>query len=245
MRRDVALAPSPLDLMVERFQHRWETDGQYRTRISAVAGAALLLFLCTLATVFSLVASTAFGFGGGGGSGGGGLSPGSGGPGQAFGAPTFPTGTAPPWTPQNVPNSGPAPNSQTPPPGPTKDRTATPAQFETPTPGGTPPTTCNGNSGRDTWALSPCPQVAGQSGTLSISAPGHAGAALNVTLNFGICANNQNCTLPNQSYQLDSNATATIQYTVPAAAAHNTAPISGSIQVNGGPTLSVLAAPVQ
>ncbi len=145
-----------------------------------------------------------------------------------------------------VPGGAPAPNSGTPPPSATKEPTATPADFSTPTPGGTLPTTCNGSSGYATWALTPCPQVAGQSGTLSIYVPGHARASLNIVLNFGICANNANCTFTSsQGYKLDSTARASIPYTVPAEAANNTAPISGLITVSNGPSLSILAAPVQ
>jgi hypothetical protein len=246
MRRGAASGSSTLDQIVERFRDRWETDGQYRTRVSAVAGAATLMFLCTLVAVVSLAANAAFG--GAGASNGGGQAPGSSGPGQGYAGITFPTPTVPPWTPQGIPNAPPAPNSGTPPPRATKVTTATPGGYGTPTPGGIMPTTCNGSSGKATWALNPCPQLAGQSGTLSISAPGHAGAALNVVLSFGVCANNQNCTLlftPSQGYQLNASATASIPYTVPAAAANNTAPISGMIQVSGGPTMSILAAPVQ
>ncbi len=246
MRRGAAPSPSTLDQIVERFRDRWETDGQYRTRVSAVAGAAALMFMCTLVAVVSLAANAAFG--GAGASSGGGQTPGSNGQGPGYGLLNFPTPTVPPWTPQDIPNAPPAPNSGTPPPSATNVPSATPGGFETPTPGGTLPTTCNGSSGRATWALNPCPQLAGQSGTLTISAPGHAGATLNVVLSFGICANNQNCTLlftPDQGYHLNSSATATISYTVLAAAANNTAPISGMIQVSGGPTMSILAAPVQ
>jgi hypothetical protein len=242
--RGATLDTSLLDRALANFHHRWETDALYRARISAVGGAATLLFLCGLAATISLVANAAFG---GAGSAGGSPQTALNGSGAASGLPTFPTGSVPPWTPGTTPNGAPAPNSQTPPPSATKQPTTTPGGFDTPTPGGTLPTTCNGSSGRNTWALTPCPQLAGQSGTLTISAPNHPGASLNIVLSFGVCANNQNCTLlfTPDKYSLNASSTATITYTVPAAAANNTAPISGMIQVSGGPTLSILAAPVQ
>jgi hypothetical protein len=238
-------SPSSLDRAVAGFRDRWETDGQYRTRMSVVVGVGALIFLCIAMAIAATVGNLALGAGNGSGTGGQGST--SGGPNGVIGVPTFPTATVSPWTPLPLPGGAPAPNSGTPPPSATKVATATPGDFATPTPGGPVPTTCNGISGSATWALTPCPQVAGQSGTLAIYVPGHARASLNViVLNFGICANNANCTFtPSQSYKLDSSAQASIPYTVPAEAANNTAPISGLINVSNGPSLSILAAPVK
>ncbi len=92
--------------------------------------------------------------------------------------------------------------------------------------------------------MTPCPQLAGQSGTLTISAPKHANATLNILISFGC----NSCTLlftPQQGYKLDGAGNATINYNVPAAAANSQVPISGMINIGGGPTLSIYAAPVQ
>ncbi len=93
--------------------------------------------------------------------------------------------------------------------------------------------------------MNPCPQVHGQGGTLSISAPKHPNATLNVLISFGC----NSCTLlftPQQGYHLDASGNATISYTVPDAAANSSVPISGMINIGGGgPTLSIYAAPVQ
>jgi hypothetical protein len=50
---------------------------------------------------------------------------------------------------------------------------------------------------------------------------------------------------PAQGYKLDAGGNASISYTVPAAAANSSVPISGMINIGGGPTLGIQAAPVQ
>jgi hypothetical protein len=234
--------PSPLDRFVDQFHDRWETNSQYRSMVSGALAATGLLLLCVVVAVAATVANASMG---------GGASAGTrgvavGGNPNLSGLPRFPTATVPGWTPGNVPAAAPAPMSQTPPPQPSQPPTPTPQDLGTPGGGGL-PTTCNGSSGRDTWALDPCPQLAGQSGTMTINAPGHAGAPINVILNFGVCANNASCTLlftPTQ-YALDGKSSITLSYTVPAAAANNTAPISGMIEITNGPSFSFTAAPVQ
>src|SRR6185437_13829688 len=86
------------------------------------------------------------------------------------GVPTFPTATVTAWQQSGVPPYSIIPNSQTPVPGPTQPPTATP---------------CNGNHGKITWALIPCPQVHGQAGTLTIHAPNYPSATTNILLSFG------------------------------------------------------------
>jgi hypothetical protein len=241
--------PNFLDVMIMRFRDRWETDRQYRAAMSGVLGLITIIVLCSCTGIVSATASSALasaGFGSGYGPDGTPVT----GVDSLHAPPVFPTDTVPPWTPGTLPAAPPVPNSQTPIPVPT----ATPAPTfvdTTPSaaPGGSLPTTCNGGSGNAKWALTPCPQRAGQAGTLSISDPSYKGAPLNVLINFGICSGNASCTYlftPQQGYALDSNGSATISYTVPAAAANNTAPIGGYINIgNPGPTLTINAAPVQ
>jgi hypothetical protein len=162
-----------------------------------------------------------------------------------FNNPTaFPTNTVPAWTSPGSPVANPIPNSKTPQPSPnaspTSEATATPTGV-----GGPPITTCNGGSRGVLWALAPCPQVAGQSGTLTIQAKGYKNKGVNIILSFGCTGNG--CTLdytPSQEV-IDGSGNLSISYTVPAAAANSQIPISGFIQPQGGPQVSIYAAPVQ
>jgi hypothetical protein len=238
--------PSAIDKMLAGFRHRWETDAAYRTRMSVIGGAGGLVGLCLLVGVVAVVASGTVG--------------GSGAPspasvaqsangGQLQGSARFPTPSLPPWTPGVVPAAPVAPISETPVPGPTHVASPTPTDSGggTPTTGGL-PTTCNGNVGSTTWNISPCPQVAGQGGSISIHASGSHNQPINVLINFGVCAGNANCTYtftPAQGYALDSYGNITIPYTVPSAAANNSAPVSGMVNIQNGPSFSFTAAPVQ
>jgi hypothetical protein len=236
---------SALDSMVNGFRERWETNAAFRARMSAVVGAAALVGLCVVMAIAATVANAAFGVGGGShdplaysGNGSG-----------LQGSESFPTETIPPWTPGSIPNAAPAPASQTPPPGPTKVPTPTQSIYVNTTPSaGNLPTTCNGNSGNNTWAFTPCPLVAGQSGTFTVTVPKYPNTPINVIISFGVCANGANCTLlftPQQN-SLNGSGVFSVSFTVPAAAANNTAPVSGMVQVqNGGPSFSYTAAPVQ
>src|SRR5258707_12299956 len=59
-----------LDSLVYGFQHRWETNPQYRAAVSGVAGLAMVLVLCACLGVLTTAANAALaGFGGGGGNG--------------------------------------------------------------------------------------------------------------------------------------------------------------------------------
>ncbi len=238
--------PSSLDRLADQFRDRWERNPQYRTAVSGGCAALALVFLCVVVAVAATVANASMGSVP---SSGPALASSSGGGGNLAGLPIFPTDTVPAWTPGDMPAAPPVPASQTPPPQATQAPTPTALVFQTPTggTGGSLPTTCNGNSGANTWALTPCPQQAGQGGSMTINAPGHAGAPINVIINFGVCANNANCTLlftPNQ-FHLDSHSSITLSYTVPSAAANNTAPMSGMIEITNGPSFSYTAAPVQ
>ena len=55
--------PSVLDRMLQRWQHRWETDRQFRAAWSGVAGLLIVVSLCAcLGTVSTLVSTTIAGF---------------------------------------------------------------------------------------------------------------------------------------------------------------------------------------
>src|SRR5258707_5770693 len=59
-----------LDSLVYGFQHRWETNPQYRAAVSGVAGLAMVLVLCACLGVLTTAANAALaGFGVGGGNG--------------------------------------------------------------------------------------------------------------------------------------------------------------------------------
>ncbi|HEY7340803.1 MAG TPA: hypothetical protein VH591_07980 [Ktedonobacterales bacterium] len=242
MRRPQWAGPriSMLEQAIRRFQDRWETNRQFRAMASGVIGLVMVVALCSCMGVVTTVANSALaGFSAARDSGSAGNT--NTGTGLIKGVPTFPTATAPSWQQSGVPPYTIIPNSQTPVPQPTDPPTATPGSGGPGGPGGG-PTTCNGG-GKNTWALTPCPQIHGQSGTLTISSPSHPNAGLNILLSFG-CSS---CTFdwtPAQA-KLDANGYFSITYTVPAAAANSQVPISGMINISGGPTLSINAAPVQ
>jgi hypothetical protein len=229
---------SGLERIIRRFQDRWETDRQYRATMSGVLGLVMVIALCSCMGVVTTVANSALA----------GVSAardsGSSqnsntGIGQIKGVPTFPTATVAPWQQSGVPPYTIIPNSQTPLPGPTQQPTATAGQG-----GGGGPANCNGNQGNSTWALTPCPQIHAQGGTLTISAPKYPNATLNIVLSFGC----DSCTFlftPAQGYKLDASGYSSISYTVPAGAANSIVPISGMINIGGGPTLGIYASPVQ
>ena len=98
---------NPLDHLIHRFQHRWETNPQFRAAMSGVLGLSLIIFLCVGVAGVNAAASRvlgAVGFGSGGG-GQGNIDPG----GQIInGNWTFYTPTVPDWkggaTPWQQPN---------------------------------------------------------------------------------------------------------------------------------------------
>jgi len=232
---------NPLDPYIFNFQHRWETNRQFRATASAVIALTATVLLCAcvaLATTLttSAIARANVGVGGLNGT------PNTGT--NAFNNPTvFPTNTVPAWTSQGVPAASPIPTSKTPQPSPSAGPIVTPTA--TAPGGGGPPTTCNGGSRGITWALTPCPQVAGQSGTLTIQALRYKNTGVNIILSFGCTG--PGCTLdytPSVA-QFDGSGNLSLSYTVPAAAANSQVPISGFIQPQGGPQVSIYAAPVQ
>ena len=234
-----------LDRMIHRFQDRWETDRQFRAMFSGVLGLVMIVALCSCMGVVTTVANSALA--------GVNAARNTDGPsgntntgtGQIQAVPTFPTATVPPWPQSGPPTYSIIPNSQTPVPSATVPPTATPQPTQSGGGGGGGlPTTCQGSQGGSAWRLVPCPQIAGQSGTLIISAPKYPGASLNIVIGFGAC---DSCGIdyPPGAYSLDSKGNASIGYTVPAGAANSTVPISGMVNIGGGPTLGIQAAPVQ
>jgi hypothetical protein len=145
---------NPLDHLIHRFQHRWETNAQFRAAMSGVLGLALIVFLCVgVAGVNAAATSvlTAVGFGGAGGRDQGNLDPG----GQFVnGNWVFYTPTVPDWKSGGTPGSNPIPNSQTPQPSPTP--TATPPDAATATPC---KSNCGGGGKTGTVTGTPSPSV--------------------------------------------------------------------------------------
>ncbi len=226
-----------LDAVVYRFQHRWETNPQFRAAATGAIGLIVVIGMCSCMGITGAVANSVLAGAGAGGGGSYGLDTGTG----KLAAPTaFPTYTLPPYTPGSVPAVSPIPNSQTPQPGPTAQPTPTDT-VGIGGPGGTMPTTCNGGSHGGTWAFTPCPVVHGQSVTLSVSAgKTHAGASMYVVVQF----NAQNCTwllYPN----LDANGNWSVTDVVPACGANATVPLGGEINITGAYVMLIDAAPVQ
>ncbi len=119
-----------LDSLVYGFQHRWETNPQYRAAVSGVVGLLTILMLCACLGVLTTVANaTLAGFGAG--SSGGVLVSTDTGTGKLAAGQKFPTAT-PPTLPAGALAAGAIPNSQTPKPGPTEAPTPT----DTPTAAG-------------------------------------------------------------------------------------------------------------
>ncbi|HLY32263.1 MAG TPA: hypothetical protein VKQ36_14635 [Ktedonobacterales bacterium] len=230
-------ASNPLDAWVFTFQHRWETSAQFRRTASVVIATTALVLLCAFVTLATTITTSALAnaranTGG----------PNAGGPNtgtNAFNVPTsFPTSTVPAWPTPVYPNGNPIPNSQTPQPSPTV--TASPTASH-----GGGGGSCSGGHHGVEWSFDPCPQVAGQGGTLTISAPSYAGKEVNILLSFN-CSNpsDSGCTIdepPSSSTTLDASGDLTLSYTVPASATS----ITGSIQPDGGSPVFINGPSVQ
>ena len=154
---------NPLDHLIHRFQHRWETNPQFRAAMSGVLGLSLIIFLCVGVAGVNAAATrvlAAVGFGSAGANQGN-LDPG----GQIVnGNWTFYTPTVPEWKGGATPGSSPIANSQTPQPSPTP--TATPPDAPTATP-------CKSNCGGGGVTITaacvptPCQRHAGAAATLT------------------------------------------------------------------------------
>lgn len=227
-----------LDGFVRRFEHRWQTNAQYRAAVSGVVALVFLLVICSCAGVTSTIANSVLASGSGPSSG----QHGNTGTGNLASSTAHPTYTLPPATYAGVPGISPIASSQTPPPGlPTP--TDVPTPTDTPTPGGGPgiPTTCNGGNNGGTWAFSPCPLVHGQGFTLNVSAPGLGGRGLYIVIDFSAA---QSCAIVFNA-ALDGNGNYSYSNTVPACGANSTIPLNGEIQISGAYTMGINAASVQ
>lgn len=158
---------NPLDNIIRRFQHRWETDRQYRAAMSGVLGLVMILVLCTGVGALSMIGTRALAAVGV-------QLPGSTNNGSAnINTDTgvvvgdtrqFPTATIATWAVPGVPASSPIASSLTPQPSPTPLPTATDAPTSTPC------SSCHGNGGGGTPAgaitasWSPTTWTSGQSG---------------------------------------------------------------------------------
>ncbi|HEX8032512.1 MAG TPA: hypothetical protein VF510_01620 [Ktedonobacterales bacterium] len=161
-----------LDRIVFNFQHRWETNPQYRATVSGVVGLLLIVAMCSCTGVVSALANGALASVG--------LGTGSG-PTTNQGSGILNTGTNPitgakqfaiptqVWTPGVVPPASPIPNSQT--PAPTATSAPTPTDTPTPTPCAS---NCGGGGGgggysvKVTASISPNPVNGLKSATISI-----------------------------------------------------------------------------
>ncbi|MGZ6392189.1 MAG: hypothetical protein ACXWQZ_23370, partial [Ktedonobacterales bacterium] len=162
-----------LDRIVFDFQHRWETNPQYRATVSGVVGLLLIVAMCSCTGIVSVLANGALASVGLGTGSGPTTNQGSGvlntGTNDITGAKQFAIPTQV-WTPGVVPPASPIPNSQTPAP----TATSAPTPTDTPTP--TPCTSnCGGGGGggggysvKVTASISPIPLVGLNSATISI-----------------------------------------------------------------------------
>ncbi len=156
---------NPIDRIIQRFQHRWETDRQYRAAMSGVFGILLIVVLCTGVGLLDVTATNvlaAVGF----------QMPGSSNPSSSQqntdtgvvvgGLRQFPTETIPSWPGQVTPPSSPIASSGTPQPSPTP--TATPTDAAT---SGPCTSNCGGGgqpAGHISASWSPLTWASGQTG---------------------------------------------------------------------------------
>src|SRR5579862_857172 len=217
---------NPLDRYVHSFQHRWETDRQFRAALSGVLALVMVIGLCScvgVATAFTNVTLANFSaLRSSGGANTQTLNTGS----HAYTVPTsFPTATVPPWAPQVSPNASPIPNSKTPQPSPSPSPTDSP----TPSGGGGGPTAtpctgnCGGGGGNDTLVStghSPSTWKAGQQASISF----HASEG-DVGLVFIINFPGSGSYIDGTPYTTDSKCDFTYTITVPAGVTAGTADI--------------------
>jgi hypothetical protein len=232
--------PTWLDQIVYSFQHRWETNPQFRAMASGLVGLMVILIMCSCVGVLNSTADSALAAIGLGGTGNAGVqgTPNTG-TNQANGyqpipTPTviYPTGVVPPQVT--------VPQSQTPPPGPTA--TSTPAASDTPTPGGGGGGgggSCTGNGGGGTsWSFSNvCPPIHGQSVTFTLSAPRYGGqqVQLHVTCGSTLIGYASPFALPGSGIW---SQTVTL-------AASDSGQCSGFYQISGGPTATINGPAIQ
>ena len=210
--------PSWLDQWVYRFQHRWETNAQYRAAVSGVCGLVLIVLMCSCTGLLATVANAGLaGLGGGGGANGG---TGNTGTKQLGSVQSFPTSTIPPYTVATIP-SGNIPDSQTPgptptiPPAPTDVPTATPCQTGC---GGGGGGGGGGGSGSVSATASPTPWRSGAQGQVNVST-----SSPNIPINIIISFPNGATVLNNGAGQTDGSGNYTFAFTVPSGLTGGTA----------------------
>ncbi|SRR5579875_359204 len=205
---------NPLDRYVEAFQHRWETDRQYRAALSGVFALVAVIGLCScvgVATAFTNMALARFGSGTTSGQNNtGSLLTGS----NTYSVPTsFPTDTVAPWAPQVSPIASPIPNSKTPVPSPSPSPTPTDMPTQPAGPTAT-PCTSNCGGGNDTLVMTghtPPVWIAGQKATISL----HANAG-GVQMVFDITFPGSGFYTNGTPYTANANGDYTYSVTVPA-----------------------------
>ena len=156
-----------LNDLIERFQHRWETNPQYRAAMSGVLGLVFLLVICSCVGALTATTGSVLGALGLGGSNNGQAQAHSGGRGVQ-GVATFPIATVNLPSPSTIPDDPTLTTSGTPLP------TATTAPTPTDTPTATPCTSnCGGGGGGCTSCTvtdsgAPNPFVHGQGATIIV-----------------------------------------------------------------------------
>lgn len=158
------MRPSWLDAMVEQFQHRWETNAQFRAMVSGVAGLVMVVGLCAVLGVSATFAN-AIGGSLGGGSGNSFIS--QAGPNAQSTDVAFPMTTLTPWPAPNIPGAAPIPASQTPQPSPTSQPTPTDVPVPTGQPGGG-GNGGGGGGGGSITGTNPAPLKGGQPGSVLV-----------------------------------------------------------------------------
>jgi hypothetical protein len=180
--------PTWLDRIVYAFQHRWETNAQFRAMASGLVGLVVILILCSCMGLLNATADsalTALGLGGSAN-----VAPQgtpNTGTNQVNGYQPIPTPTV--VYPTGVVNPvATIPDSQTPPPVPSP--TNTPVATDTPTGGGGGGGggggSCSGAKGGTSWSFTNiCPPAPGQSVTFTLSAPGDGNSQVQVHITCG------------------------------------------------------------
>ncbi len=152
--------------MVYRFQHRWETNPQFRAAMTGVLGLVVAIAMCACMGILAVVTNTALASVGAG-SGGTTYSLDTG-TGKLAAATAFPTYTVPPYTPGSVPAASPIPSSQTPQPTATLVPTATPLPTSTPCQTGCGGGGGGGGGGTVTASASPPTWIHGQGAAINV-----------------------------------------------------------------------------
>jgi len=231
-----------LDRFVRRFQDRWETNAQYRAAVTGVVGLGMVLLLCVCMLLVATTANSALASFGLTSSNNNADVNSNTGTNKVQQAASFPTATFAPFQTPAIPPVGTIASSQSPQPNATPTDTpndATPT--DTPGGGNNAPFICSGGGSGVTWTFNPCPLMVGQSGTLTIRAPGYPNTYTNILVNFGYCPNGD-CTVddpPTGPYHTNSAGKEVISFTVASDVQVGGPPVNGMIQFAGGPTVSI------